>query len=140
MKLLPIQIILVIIGGANSIIDNGFAGNLIGSQAMAVTGLFSPVIVISAVLLFVCEFFSDAIATALGAQARMALELASYIRGFSFGLPFFVSVHNLRHFCSWSIRRKEAMLLSLPCLQPTRFLTGCLLPSDHCCINFRRIL
>ena len=43
MKLLPIQIIFVIIGGANSIIDNGFAGNLIGYQAMAVTGLFSPV-------------------------------------------------------------------------------------------------
>ena len=43
LKLLPIQIVLVIIGGANSIIDNGFAGNLIGPQAMAVTGLFSPV-------------------------------------------------------------------------------------------------
>ncbi|MCR4590117.1 MAG: hypothetical protein K5668_04800 [Lachnospiraceae bacterium] len=43
MKLLPMQIILVIIGGINSIIDNAFAGNLIGPQAMAVTGLFSPV-------------------------------------------------------------------------------------------------
>lgn len=43
LKLLPIQIVLVIIGGINGIIDNAFAGNLIGSQAMAVTGLFSPV-------------------------------------------------------------------------------------------------
>ncbi|MBQ7581343.1 MAG: hypothetical protein IJU25_00830 [Lachnospiraceae bacterium] len=43
MKFLPIQIILVIIGGVNSIIDNGFAGNLIGSQVMAITGLFSLV-------------------------------------------------------------------------------------------------
>ena len=43
MKLLPMQIILVIIGGINGIIDNAFAGNLIGAQAMAVTGLFSPV-------------------------------------------------------------------------------------------------
>ncbi len=43
MKLLPVQIVLVIIGGINSIIDNAFAGNLIGAQAMAVTGLFSPV-------------------------------------------------------------------------------------------------
>ena len=43
MKLLPIQILLVIIGGLNSIIDNAFAANLLGSDAMAVTGLFSPV-------------------------------------------------------------------------------------------------
>ena len=43
MKLLPVQILLVIIGGMNSIIDNAFAANLLGSGAMAVTGLFSPV-------------------------------------------------------------------------------------------------
>ena len=43
MKLLPIQILLVIIGGINAIIDNAFAANLLGSGAMAVTGLFSPV-------------------------------------------------------------------------------------------------
>ena len=43
MKLLPIQILLVIIGGLNSIIDNAFAANFLGSDAMAVTGLFSPV-------------------------------------------------------------------------------------------------
>ena len=43
LKLLPVQIVLVIIGGINGIIDNAFAGNLIGAQAMAVTGLFSPV-------------------------------------------------------------------------------------------------
>lgn len=42
LKMLPVQIILVIIGGVNGIIDNAFAGNLIGQQAMAVTGLFSP--------------------------------------------------------------------------------------------------
>lgn len=42
MKLLPMQIVLVIIGGTNAIIDNGFAGNLIGPQAMAATGLFAP--------------------------------------------------------------------------------------------------
>ena len=43
MKLLPMQIVLVIIGGINAVIDNAFAGNLIGTGAMAVTGLFSPV-------------------------------------------------------------------------------------------------
>ncbi|MCR4926486.1 MAG: ATP-binding protein [Lachnospiraceae bacterium] len=43
MKLVPVQILLVIIGGINSIIDNAFAGNLIGPGAMAVTGLFAPV-------------------------------------------------------------------------------------------------
>ncbi len=43
MKLVPVQIVLVIIGGVNAIIDNAFAGNLIGKDAMAVTGLFSPV-------------------------------------------------------------------------------------------------
>ena len=43
MKLLPVQILLVIIGGMNSIIDNAFAANLLGAGAMAVTGLFSPV-------------------------------------------------------------------------------------------------
>lgn len=43
MKLLPIQIVLVIISGLNAVIDNAFAGNLISTEAMAVTGLFSPV-------------------------------------------------------------------------------------------------
>lgn len=43
MKLLPVQILLVIIGGMNAIIDNAFAANLLGAEAMAVTGLFSPV-------------------------------------------------------------------------------------------------
>ncbi len=43
MKLLPIQIVLVIIGGVNAIIDNAFASFLLGPDAMAVTGLFSPV-------------------------------------------------------------------------------------------------
>ena len=42
-KLLPIQIVLVVIGGINAIIDNAFAANMLGSGAMAVTGLFSPV-------------------------------------------------------------------------------------------------
>ncbi|MCR5602448.1 MAG: ATP-binding protein [Lachnospiraceae bacterium] len=130
MKLLPIQIILVIIGGANAIIDNGFAGNLIGPQAMAVTGLFGPVsfllnavnslifggaqvlcgrylgkkmvertrsffsldmiimMIISAILLFVCVGFSHIIAEALGAKDAMVAELASYIRGYAIGLPF----------------------------------------------------
>ena len=37
LKLLPVQIVLVLIGGVNGIIDNAFAGNLIGQQAMAVT-------------------------------------------------------------------------------------------------------
>ena len=43
MKLLPIQIILVFIGGANAISDNAFAANLLNQDAMAVTGLFGPV-------------------------------------------------------------------------------------------------
>ncbi|MCR5673637.1 MAG: ATP-binding protein [Lachnospiraceae bacterium] len=131
MKLLPVQIALVIIGGVNAIIDNAFAGNLIGEQAMAVTGLFSPVpnflsgvnalifggaqvlcgkylgkkmaertrsvfsldmiimIMVSAVLLTVCELFSPAIAVALGAKGVFVEELSSYIRGFAIGLPFY---------------------------------------------------
>ena len=44
MKLLPVQIMLVIIGGINSLIDNAFAANLLTSGAMAVTGLFNPVV------------------------------------------------------------------------------------------------
>lgn len=43
MKLLPVQILLVIVGGLNAVIDNAFAANLLGADAMAVTGLFSPV-------------------------------------------------------------------------------------------------
>ncbi len=43
MKLLPIQIILVIISGLNAVIDNTFAANLLGAEAMAITGLFCPV-------------------------------------------------------------------------------------------------
>ena len=42
-KMLPLQIVLVVIGGINAIIDNVFAANMLGSGAMAVTGLFSPV-------------------------------------------------------------------------------------------------
>ena len=131
MKLLPMQIILVIIGGVNIIIDNAFAGNLIGTQAMAVTGLFSPVtnllaginalifggaqvlcgkylgkkmvertrsifsldmiimMITSAVLLFVCESFSANIAAALSNEDALVTELASYIRGYAIGLPFY---------------------------------------------------
>ncbi len=44
MRLLPIQIILVIISGVNNIIDSAFVGNLIGPEAMAVVGLFFPVL------------------------------------------------------------------------------------------------
>ena len=44
MRLLPIQIVLVIIAGVNNIIDSAFAGNLIGAEAMAVVGLFFPVL------------------------------------------------------------------------------------------------
>ena len=43
MRLLPIQIVLVIISGVNNIIDSAFVGNLIGPEAMAVVGLFFPV-------------------------------------------------------------------------------------------------
>lgn len=131
MKLLPVQIVLVIIGGVNAIIDNAFAGNLIGEHAMAVTGLFSPVpnflggvnalifggaqvlcgrylgkkmvqrtrsifsldmlvmILISAVLLVACEFFSPGIASVLGARDEFVAQLASYIRGYAIGLPFY---------------------------------------------------
>ncbi len=130
-KLLPVQIVLVIIGGVNAIIDNAFAGNLIGPQAMAVTGLFCPVTnllngvnalvfggaqvlcgrylgkkmaertrsvfsldmiimtIISVILLFACEAFPVTIASALGAKDPLTAELASYIRGFSLGLPFY---------------------------------------------------
>lgn len=131
LKLLPVQIILVIIGGANSIIDNIFAGNLIGPEAMAITGLFSPVgfllsgvnalifggaqvlcgrylgkkmeertrsifsldmiimIIISAVLLLACELFPGPIADALDTGDVLKHGLASYIRGFAIGLPFY---------------------------------------------------
>ena len=130
MKLLPVQILLVIISGINSVIDNAFAGNLIGPAAMAVTGLFCPVtnllngvnalifggaqvlcgrylgkkmaertrsvfsldiiimLVISLVLLIVCEVFPDNIAAALGATDALQGELSAYIRGFAIGLPF----------------------------------------------------
>ncbi|MEE3468234.1 MAG: MATE family efflux transporter [Eubacterium sp.] len=44
MRLLPVQIILVIISGVNNVIDSTFASNLIGPEAMAVAGLFFPVL------------------------------------------------------------------------------------------------
>ena len=44
MRLLPVQIILVIIAGVNNIIDSTFASNMIGPDAMAVVGLFLPVL------------------------------------------------------------------------------------------------
>ena len=44
LRLLPVQIILVIIAGINNVVDSAFASNLIGADAMAVTGLFFPVL------------------------------------------------------------------------------------------------
>lgn len=41
-SMIPIQILLVMCGGINVIIDSAFASNLIGSDAMAVTGLYGP--------------------------------------------------------------------------------------------------
>lgn len=38
----PVQILLVMCGGVNVIIDGAFASNLIGPDAMAVTGLYGP--------------------------------------------------------------------------------------------------
>jgi len=38
----PVQILLVMCGGINTIIDSAFASNLIGPDAMAVTGLYNP--------------------------------------------------------------------------------------------------
>lgn len=38
----PVQILLVMCGGINVIIDSAFASNLIGPDAMAVTGLYGP--------------------------------------------------------------------------------------------------
>ena len=131
LKLLPVQIILAVIGGANSIIDNLFAGNLIGPKAVAITGLFGPVtfllnainslifggaqvlcgkylgkkmaertrsifsldmiimMMISAVLLFICEVFPAPIAAVLDKGDMLELGLASYIRGYAVGLPFY---------------------------------------------------
>lgn len=42
--------------------------------------------IISVILLFVCECFSLPIAAALNAKDAMMPELASYIRGFAIGL------------------------------------------------------
>lgn len=41
-SMVPIQILMVMCGGVNVIIDSAFASNLIGPQAMAVTGLYWP--------------------------------------------------------------------------------------------------
>ena len=41
-SLIPVQILLVLCGGLNVVIDGVFASNLIGPDAMAVTGLYAP--------------------------------------------------------------------------------------------------
>lgn len=41
-SMIPIQILMVMCGGVNVIIDSAFASNLIGADAMAVTGLYGP--------------------------------------------------------------------------------------------------
>lgn len=41
-SMVPVQILLVMCGGVNVIIDSAFASNLIGPDAMAVTGLYGP--------------------------------------------------------------------------------------------------
>ena len=46
-SLLPVQILMVAIGSIDSIIDGTIASNLIGPQAMAVIGLYMPVLKIS---------------------------------------------------------------------------------------------
>lgn len=42
-RMIPVQILLVIIGGVNTVIDGAFASNMIGGEAMAITGLFLPI-------------------------------------------------------------------------------------------------
>ena len=41
-RLLPYQILLIIINAANGIIDSLFASNAIGTDAMSAIGLFAP--------------------------------------------------------------------------------------------------
>lgn len=41
-SMVPVQILLVMCGGVNVIIDSAFASNLIGSDAMSATGLYGP--------------------------------------------------------------------------------------------------
>ena len=41
-RMVPVQILLVVISGLNSVIDSSFASNMIGDNAMAITGLFLP--------------------------------------------------------------------------------------------------
>lgn len=41
-SMIPIQILMVMCGGVNVIIDSAFASNLISADAMAVTGLYGP--------------------------------------------------------------------------------------------------
>ena len=43
-SLLPVQILMVAIGSINSVIDGMMASNFIGPEAMAITGLYMPVI------------------------------------------------------------------------------------------------
>ena len=42
-SMVPVQILLVMCGGVNIIIDGAFASNLIGAEAMAAAGLYGPV-------------------------------------------------------------------------------------------------
>lgn len=42
-SLLPIQVLLAVIGSVNAVVSSLFAGNVIGANAMAVTGLYGPV-------------------------------------------------------------------------------------------------
>ena len=42
-SMVPVQILVVMCGGVNVIIDTAFAGNLIGKSALAATGLYGPV-------------------------------------------------------------------------------------------------
>ena len=42
LRMIPVQILLVVISGVNTVIDGAFASNFIGPDAMAVTELFMP--------------------------------------------------------------------------------------------------
>ena len=43
MKLLPIQILLALVGGVNSIVSSFFASNYVGISAMSAVGLYNPI-------------------------------------------------------------------------------------------------
>ena len=96
MRLLPAEMISIVVSAINALVDSMITGHFLGTGAMAAIGLFSPVttiiclsfVIASGMLMLTALLllFRNGLAAVLGARGETAELLSSYMTGYSFGV------------------------------------------------------